>query len=177
MAGPRAAVRALVQTSVQTAANNARLAVFKRNADVLEGVQQISTLDTHTTEICIAYDHMSWDLDGNPINGTTLPFNGGPPRHWNCRSVLIPLTKSWEDLGAEDMKDQMPEGTRASMDGQVSEKLTYEDWLRGKSESEQDKVLGAGKAALWRAGKINATQLLDQSGRPLTLEQLQQRYG
>jgi hypothetical protein len=33
-------------------------------------------------------------------------------------------------------------------------------------------VLGAGKADLWRRGKITFRDLLDQNGRPLTTEEL-----
>lgn len=92
---------ALVQTSVQTVANAARLESFAQNADVIKGVKQISTLDSHTTNICIAYSGMAWDLEGKPIQGNKLAFNGGPPRHWNCRSLLVPMTKSFKELGID----------------------------------------------------------------------------
>jgi hypothetical protein len=38
-------------------------------------------------------------------------------------------------------------------------------------------MLGKGRAELWRSGKITLNQLLDQRGNPLTLAQLQSRYG
>lgn len=166
--------RALVQTSVQTGANAARFDTYKRNADIIKAVQQLSTLDNHTTDICIAYDKQTWDLDGNPIGKTKLPFNGGPPRHWNCRSVLVPVTKSWRELGV-DVREDMPEGTRASMDGQVAADTSFEQWFSRKSAVQQDEILGAGKAELFRQGKISMTDLLDQRGRPLTLEELQRK--
>lgn len=172
---PRRNAAALVQTSVQTFANEARMASFQENSDIVKGTQQVSTLDDKTTDICIAYDGASWDMDGNPINGTKLPFNGGPPRHWNCRSVLIPLTKSWKELGAK-LQTEIPASTRASMDGQVASQTTFADWLDTKSIDAQNQILGEGKAQLWRDGKMSLQQLLDQRGNPLSLDELLAKY-
>jgi hypothetical protein len=168
----RANAAALVQTAIAESANDARLEMYRKNADIIKGVQQISTLDERTTDICIAYDLAVWDLDGEPIEGTDLPFDGGPPRHWNCRSTLVPVLKSSEELGTDV---QILEGSRASMDGQVSEKMSFGDWLETKSPEQQDAILGKGKAQLWRDGKITLRDLVNQDGRPLTLEQLQAR--
>jgi SPP1 gp7 family putative phage head morphogenesis protein len=168
----RANAAALVQTSIAEGANDARLAMYRKNADIIKGVQQLSTLDERTTDICIAYDGAAWDLDGNPIEGNDLPFDGGPPRHWNCRSTLVPVIKSSDELGVDV---EVSPGTRASMDGQVSDKMTFGDWLETKTPEQQDAILGKGKAQLWRDDKITLRDLLDQSGRPLTLEQLKER--
>ena len=179
--GPRRQAEALVRTSVQTVANAARVAVMKENDDMIKGYQQISTLDERTTEICIAYDGSSWDQDGKPINGTTLPFinDGGSfegiPRHWGCRSTLVPIVKTWRELGVDI--DEFNETQRASMDGAVSAKLTYDTWLLNKTAEEQDELLGPGKANLFRQGKITTRDLLDQNGRPMTLKQLQDKHG
>jgi SPP1 gp7 family putative phage head morphogenesis protein len=165
---------ALVRTSVLQASNDARLAVYKRNGDVLRGLMQISTLDDRTSDICIAYDGAMWNLDGEPIDGTDLPFNGGPPRHWNCRSVLSPVTKSWEDLGIK--AKELSTGARAALDGEVPAETKFGDWLERRSEAEQDRILGTGKAELWRSGKISLSQLVDMRGKPLTLDQLESKY-
>jgi SPP1 gp7 family putative phage head morphogenesis protein len=157
---------ALVRSSVQTAANAARLQTFRENENVIDGLMQLSTLDGRTSDVCVAYSGAEWDLAGKPINGTTLPFNGGPPRHWNCRSVLTPIV----NLGI-DFKP-----TRASAGGPVRGDMTFADWLAGKSKTFQDDLLGPGKAELFRDGKITLQQLLDQRGRPLTLEQLREKY-
>jgi SPP1 gp7 family putative phage head morphogenesis protein len=166
---------ALVRTSVLQASNDARLEVYRRNADVLSGVQQVSTLDDRTTDICIAYDGALWNLDGEPVDDKQLPFNGGPPRHWGCRSVLVPITKSWQEMGIKS--NELKPGQRASMNGAVAEDTSFGDWLKRKSEEDQNRILGKGKADLWRAGKISLTDLLDQRGNPLTLDELQARYG
>ncbi|MDO9677070.1 hypothetical protein Q7547_10765, partial [Glaesserella parasuis] len=94
-----------------------------------------------------------------------------PPLHPRCRSILQLVTKSWKELGIDGV-DEMPSSTRASQDGPVSEQINYENWLKSKSPEQQDQVLGKGKADLWRRGVITFADMLNQSGRPLTLKQL-----
>ena len=166
----RRGATALVHTSIQQVANDARLATFKANDDVVKGVMQLSTLDSHTTKICIAYSGASWDLDGNPINGTTLPFNGGTPRHWNCRSVLTAITKTYKELGIDI--PEAPKGTRASDLGQIPADTSFESFLGRHDKAYVDNLLGPGRAQLWRDGKITLQQLVGGDGRELTLKQL-----
>lgn len=161
---------ALVHTSIQTVSNDARLATFKANADILKGVKQLSTLDSHTSDICMAYSGASWDLDGNPISGTTLPFDGGPPRHINCRSVLMPITKSFRELGID--QDDVQKGERASDEGPIRSDITFDEYLKSKSKEELDSRLGKGRAELFREGKITLKDLIDQKGRSLTIDEL-----
>ncbi|MDO9894668.1 phage head morphogenesis protein, partial [Glaesserella parasuis] len=80
------------------------------------------------------------------------------------------VTKSWKELGID--AEEMPSSTRASQDSPVSEQINYENWLKSKSPEQQDQVLGKGKADLWRRGVITFADMLDQSGRPLTLKDL-----
>ena len=166
---------ALVRTSIQTVANAARRETFQKNADIINGIQQLSTLDGRTTEICIAYSGAEWDLNYEPINGTTLPYNNGVPRHWNCRSVETAITKTFAELGLN-----LPEpaaGTRASEGGPVPVGTTFEQWLERRTVAQQDEQLGPGRAQLWRDGKITLNQLLDLSGNPMSLRELHAKYG
>jgi SPP1 gp7 family putative phage head morphogenesis protein len=177
---------ALVRTSVQSVSNDIMMQTYRENADVIKGVQALATLDNRTTEICMARSGAVWDLDGVPFEDSPIqdPFPGPPPWHFNCRSVLIPITKSWEQLLEESgerkikgLKEKIGPRTRASMDGQVSSKLNYERWLSTKSKAFQIDVLGPGKWKLWNEGKIGLAQLIDQSGNPLSLRQLRARTG
>lgn len=165
---------ALVQTSIQTVANVARLEAFAQNADIVKGVKQISTLDSHTTDICIAYSGMAWNLEGKPIQGNKLAFNNGPPRHWNCRSILIPITKTFKELGIDT--PELKKSTRASTDGQIDAGTTFDSFLKRKGEAFQNEILGPGRAKLWRDKKITLQQLLDLQGNPLSLSELQAKY-
>jgi len=168
----------LVQTSVQAVANDARLATFRKNADVISAVKQVSTLDSHTSDVCIAYSGAQWDLDGNPltVNGKLSPaFNGGPPRHFNCRSVLVPVTKTFKELGL-NIPEKAPT-QRASNEGPIDAKTTFDEFLKRKGKAYQDAQLGEGRADLWRAGKITLRDLVAGDGRPLTLRELRRNAG
>lgn len=175
----------LVRTSAIATANAAHMDAYRANADIVKGIQWLSTLDTRTTQICRGLDGLTWDLDGNPLDGNNHAYPGHSA-HWGCRSTQLPLTKSWEELAKEaggDTKvaralDQMDPGQRASMDGAVAGNLTYEDWLRGQPEAVQKEVLGPGKFETWKkdprqGGGLTLTEMLDQRGNPLTLAELQ----
>ncbi len=167
----RSQAAALVRSSVAAVQNRTRLATLQQNADIFSGMMQVSTLDSRTTIICISYSGATWDMDLNPIGDTTLPFDGGCPRHWGCRSTIVPILKSWDDLGLN--LPEFPTSTRASMDGQVPADMTFDEWLKTKSDTFQNDLLGAAKADLWRQGKITLSQLLDSTGkRPLTVAEL-----
>lgn len=161
---------ALVRSAVMAVSNEAQLRFWTESAsDVLKGFLHLSTLDNRTSLICVSRSGKMWTVDGDPIGGHKLPFRR-PPLHWRCRSVLTPITKSWQDLGID--APEMSPGTRASMDGQVPADLDFDTWLRGKSEVFQDDLLGVKRADLWRRGKIGLTDLVDQAGRELTVAQL-----
>jgi hypothetical protein len=163
---------ALVHTSVMQVSADAARATYRANSDVIKGVRQLSTFDHKTTQICIAYSGAEWDLAGNPINGTTLPFNGGPPRHFGCRSVLTPITKTFKEMGIKGLPELPDTGERASDLGPIDRKTTFDQFLKMHDQEYQDEMLGKGRAQLWRDGKLSLSQLLDGEGRELTLKQL-----
>jgi hypothetical protein len=172
----KAKASALAATSMNAVANEAALQSFQANNDVIKAVTQVSTLDNKTSDICVAYSGQTWDVNTlQPVMGGSLPFNGGPPRHFNCRSRLRPVTMSFKELGID--KDEIPAGTRASMDGQVPADITFNQFLRGKSTQFQDDLLGPARANLWRNDQITLTQLVDMRGNPMTLAQLEARLG
>lgn len=162
----------LVRSSVQTAANVAREAMYDKNSDLIAALKWHATLDTRTSTYCLVRDGHTYSNDGEhtPKDGGAPWLEGPGKLHWNCRSTSVPVLKSWRELGIDE--DEVPETTRASMDGQVPAKQTFESWLAKQSNTRQDTVLGKDKAQLWRDGKITFRDLLDQSGRPLTTEQL-----
>lgn len=170
---------ALVQTSVAAVAAEARMETYRQNADVMNGYRQVSTLDSHTTLVCTAYSGKEWDIERKPV-GHSLPFVSpkgsatGCPRHFNCRSIIAPRTKTYKELGLD-----VPEfraSTKAASGGPVGSKLSFDEYLTRKGPAFTDELLGKGRADLWRSGTISLSQLLDQSGRPLTLAQLRAKY-
>lgn len=127
----------------------------------------------HNTDVCIARSNLEWDLNREPI-GHNLPFQA-PPIHWNCRSVLMPVRRTFKELGI-DLEE--PTGrTRSSAEGQIDRETSFDAFLKRRTVEQQDEQLGKGRAELWRSGKITLRQLLDNSGSPLTLKELKEKYG
>lgn len=107
-------------------------------------------------------------------DGTVYPVNSGPrpPAHPNCRSTTTYVLKSFKELGVD--LPEFSESTRASMDGQVPAKLTYNEWLKGKDAAFQNDVLGPTRAKLFRAG-MPVDRFVNRAGDRLTLDALRQR--
>jgi SPP1 gp7 family putative phage head morphogenesis protein len=79
----------LARTSLFESMNEARYAEFSDPAlgDFVVALRYSSVLDERTTEICEAlHDHV-WTVDSD--NWETYR----PPNHYNCRSVLVPITQ------------------------------------------------------------------------------------
>lgn len=138
MKATKAQASALAATSISAVTNEAALASFQANSDVIKAFVQLSTLDNKTSDICVAYSGQMWDINTLqsipfPPGAPTLPFNGGPPRHFNCRSRLRPVTKSFKELGLDI--EEFPVSTRASMDGQVPADISFSDFLKSKPTS------------------------------------------
>jgi SPP1 gp7 family putative phage head morphogenesis protein len=169
--------RTLVHSSVMTAANTARLAVYRKNMHSMDGVRWLATLDTHTCIICMALDGVAWDFDRNPIKSNTLDWNGGPPAHMGCRCVLSPLPNRsamdeiFPGMGAEI--DAL--GGRASALGPTGSDTSMAGFISRLSPAQQDDMLGKGRADLFRAGDITLRDLVSGQGRPLSLEELKAR--
>jgi len=166
----RSDVRALVHSSVMTAANQARLATFKKNADIISGVKWLATLDGHTCLRCAALDGQAWNLDGEKLTGTKVAFQA-PPIHFGDRCVLTPLPKSFAEIGL-NIPEPTDKGQRASSLGPVAGDTTFQGFLKRQSPEFIDKVLGKERAALFQSGKITVRDLVSGTGRALTLDQL-----
>ncbi len=173
----------LVRTSVISVTGAVTDATYEANKDVVKGRQAQATLDTRTSDICIARSGKVWDMEGNPLppppNNEKYP--GPPAWHWGCRTRIIPVLKTWEELstkqGYKGKMREVPESTQESMDGQVAAGLTYEGWLKKQSKERQLQALGPTRYRMWKDGEIsNLSQLIDQSGNPLTVAELQAQY-
>jgi SPP1 gp7 family putative phage head morphogenesis protein len=160
----------LVHDSIMQIANDAKLAVYRENSDVVKGVHWLATFDSHVCATCAALNGAEWDLEGNPINDTKFQFQA-PPLHPNDRCVLTPITKTYRELGIDI--PEMETGTRASDLGQIKADTSFSSFLKRHDAAYADNLLGKGKAELWRSGKITLTDLISQNGRELTLKQLQ----
>lgn len=175
----------LVRTSVHQVAQSARMEIYKQNEDILDGYEVIATLDKRTTPLCRGLDRKRYTLDFKPIGHSYSYPVGGPPFHWNCRSTLIPITKSYRELAEgtslskkkKDLLAEVPIGLRASMGGPVPGRMDYNEWLKTQPESVQKDVLGITRQQLWKDNKLTMADLIHQNGRQLTLAELKALIG
>ena len=150
----------IVRTATNHVANQAAEATYAKSKTV-KGVRWLSTLDGRTTDICIANDGQVFGIYEGPR----------PPAHHQCRSRIVPVLKSWKELGI-NLKEAKP-GTRASMNGQVPAKLTYNNWLKTQPKGIQDEVLGRRRAEIFRRGNVPVQRFVNRSGKSLTLPELE----
>lgn len=166
----RANAASISKTAVNHLAATARTSFAEANGDIVKGKQWLSTLDNRTTHLCIVRDRLRYTLDNKPV-GHKVPYLQGPGKiHFCCRSTETLITKSWRELGID--ADEMDEGTRASMDGQVPADTTYLEWLARQPEHRQDEVLGPQRAGLYRAGKVRLSDMFTDKGEWISLARL-----
>lgn len=150
---------AVVRTAVNHMGTQARQETYRQNMDVLEGLMRVATLDGRTSFQCMANDRREY-----PLNTTDLP-----PYHWACRTVMVGKVKDEFSLFTKGYD-------RASKDGPVDARTTYNSFLKRQSKDFQNEVLGPERAQLFRDG-LSVDKFVDDVGRTLTLEELRQREG
>lgn len=91
------------------------------------------------------------------LDGKVFPPDEGPrpPQHFNCRSVTSVILK----------------GTKPPP------RVTFPEWLQDQSPEVQDEVLGKTRARWFREGRVKFDQLVDQSNKPLTIEEIRRHEG
>lgn len=160
----RRSAQAVVRTSVTHVSNVAAQATWKANSNIVKGWQFLAVLDSRTSSTCGSKDGEVFPIGEGPI----------PPLHVNCRSISVPVTKSFRELGIDE--DELPPGKRASMDGQVAGKTRYADWLGRQSAARQEAILGVKRAELFRSGNISFKDLVRSDGQLMTLKELKAAY-
>jgi SPP1 gp7 family putative phage head morphogenesis protein len=153
----------IIRTAVSHTQNFARERVMKANEDIIKGEQFVATLDGRTSPECIQNDGRVFDIGEGPI----------PPLHFNCRSVRVAVLKSFRELGYDI--DEIPESTRASLDGQVPADTTYDGWLRTQPKEIQEEVLGKTRAELYRSNELQVTQFINNKGEFYPLDELRKK--
>lgn len=153
---------AMVRTAIAHVNASAQMAVYRANADILDGYQWVSVLDSRTSGQCRALDGRVFKLDNGPL----------PPIHVNCRSTTIPVVKGMKRTGVRPASG--PHG-----DHNVRASTTYYEWLKRQPKYFQIDALGPTRAELFRNGGLDADEFarlsLDKNFQPLTLEQMRKK--
>lgn len=172
---------AIARTAINHFSTQAMKQTTLANADILDHEEWVSTLDGRTSDICMGLD------------GKKLPIGAGqyPPAHFNCRSVRIPVTKSFASLtkGLDDddpinqrpfvsdrrkLKD-IPKSQRSTVIGTTTKK-TYNDWLRTQPKEFVVDVLGPNRAKLYLDGNLSLDKFTDRKGTAITLKSLEAKH-
>lgn len=141
------------RTALQSFAMETRRMIYEKNEELFSGYRWVATLDRRTCIVC-----------GNAENKfyKKLSDIDTPPLHPNCRCSVVPVIKDMEELEQED--------TRASANGYVDAKITFEDWLQTQPVSVQKDVLGNARYEIFKnGGKLGG---FVQDNKILTLAQL-----
>jgi len=180
---------ALVRTSVMSVASETRKELYKANEDLINGYEVVATLDKRTTPLCRALDGKHYTIDFKPI-GHDFDYPGGPPFHWQCRTAIVPLLKGYDELAGPESKlsrkqlkelNKLDKTQRVSISyikdpkgiGQpVSANLTYDSWLKKQPKVTQLDILGPGRYKLWKENNLSMSDLVNNAGRTLTLDEL-----
>ena len=166
-------IEAVVRTAISHTAQGSRDAFYAANSDLMAGVTWLSTLDFRTSSPCRIRDGLKYSNYHQPV-GHKIPWLAGPGRlHWQCRSTSCAIIKGWEDLGLSP--DEIEEGTRASLTGQVPESVSYGDWLKDQKAPRQDEVLGSTRGKLLREGGLPLDKFYNDKGTMLSLDELRAR--
>jgi SPP1 gp7 family putative phage head morphogenesis protein len=156
----RRGAAAFVRTSVNHVSNEARQAVWQANADIISGIQWLSTLDHRTCPECQANDGKVFEIEAGPR----------PPAHINCRCTTVPKLKGELDAFQGTRPAVGPGGVE-----HVPAGTTYGQWLAKQPAAFQDDTLGPARGALFRRGGVSLDRFVDRRGGELTLDQLRQR--
>lgn len=164
----RAHAESLVRTATTHVASATRIETFKANADAIKGMQFVATLDGRTTLLCAKYDGRVDQVGAGPI----------PPLHYRCRSTLVPVLRSWRELGIN--AGELSTLERASMDGKVPAALKFGDWMR-LAETTNPGFFDSyyGKYAPWMRANpdLGPGDLIDRLGNEITLLELAAKEG
>lgn len=158
--------QAFVLTANSTVAHSARDAVYQRNSRLVKSLQWVSTLDSRTSPVCQMLDRKIFAI-GEP--------HPTPPKHLRCRSLLSPITKSFDEMGVP--KADVSPAKRASMDGAVAGDTDFGGWIMRQSPERQDAVFGPGRAEMLRKGEVSFKDLFKESGEYRTLDELRRSEG
>ena len=125
----------VARTEVIRAYRRASHSSYRQHSDVVGGWVWVASLDARTCGICLG------------MHGTEHSLDEELDSHVSCRCSPAPLTRSWSELGFGDIPE-----TRVDVG-------SGEDWFAEQPESVQRTVLGPGKLAEYKAGRLKLADL------------------
>lgn len=153
----------VIRTALNHVSTQARETVYKKNSDIIERYEWVSTLDSRTSTICRSRDGQKYEIGKGPL----------PPAHPNCRSATAPVISDeydFLDAGAKRAAKGAEGGT------QVDASTTYYEFLKRQPAWFVDEALGPTRGKIFRNSGISPEEFrvisVDGYGRPLTLNEM-----
>ena len=166
-----AQARSLTRTSITSTQTAALNRVADSNSHVIKGFVFTAILDSRTSPICSYHNGKIYDVNDSRFK---------PPLHWNCRSSLVPIIRSKDELieqstsrlNKTNLKKKNPE----SLTGVIPKTESFGAWLKRQPFDIQTKLLGTmEKANLFREGKLKYEQFITPIGKALSIQALRNR--
>jgi SPP1 gp7 family putative phage head morphogenesis protein len=147
----------VTRTTVNAVQNFAAVESYRAiGEDVSDSYRFIAVRDARTSAICRALDGQGVRNDDDTASARRCTSG--------CRTSVVPIVNDAFLSKREQKTQPLTFGS-------------YGSWLREQTSSQQDSILGATRADLWRNGRMTLADAVDSDNRVLTLEQLRQRLG
>lgn len=151
----------VARTAANHVSNEAAMATYKENPDIVDRWKHVSTLDARTCPVCGSLDGQIFEMGKGPV----------PPQHPNCRCRAAPVVKVDED----DIDfEQVPGLIRASAQGEISAKTTWGSWIKKQDYEMQVEALGRGRADLLRSGRVSPEKFRIGNNKVRTVQELRE---
>ena len=133
------AVRALLisRTEINRAFRESTLRTLQENREVIKNWRWLAAHGKRTCLACLARDGSEW------------PLSKPMPTHPACRCAIVPITKTWRELGI-DIDDNRPEIE------------TGESWFERQDEATKRGMMGPLAFDLFQQGKITLPDFIGE---------------
>jgi len=161
-------VKSLVRTSITRTEALAIDRVMERNKDIVYGYRFTAVLDSRTSPTCSSLDGKVFLLDNIKYR---------PPLHWNCRSALVPVLKSKEEIAKVESdrikKRALAEVAAGKLNGETPKVEDYSQWLIRQPMNIQTQHLGSEElVSLFQSGTLKVGEFFTPKGRGISIAAL-----
>lgn len=106
-----ARLETIVRTNTTDVYNQGRLVEARRIGEFLTGFEYSAVIDSRTTEVCTHLDGKIFRPGAGDVDALK------PPRHFNCRSLLVPITVAGPDVDEGDFINKANVGKGLDLSG------------------------------------------------------------
>ncbi len=162
--GNKQNIETVTKSYIQSANAKAHEDIYEANKDIIDKVEWSAIMENGNTTTGRGTCPRCAALDGAMYAST----KSAPPcpLHPRCRCMLLPITKTWRDLGIDvDEADEVYEkwyirspGRKILQTGTIDG--NYAEWWATRSTKFQDNAIGPRRADLVRSGQVDFNDLV-----------------